>query len=201
MPPAQESVPFTSASGTTRGTASGSAPGTLLRVALDVPLRRLFDYRPPVGSTAREGMRVRVPFGRQRLVGLVMETGCGSDVPEARLKAALEALDAAPLIDALGLALLRWAADYYHHPVGQAVAAALPRALRQGAAAVPVEERWAATPDGLEAFRRGEPGRAPQQRRLLGMLAERGDVSAATLARAHPGWREAARALARRGWA
>ena len=31
--------------------------------------------------------------------------------------------------------LLRWAADYYHHPLGEVIAAALPVALREGQAA------------------------------------------------------------------
>ena len=49
-------------------------PGTeVFRVALDTPLRRLFDYLPPAYPGALQlpapGSRVRVPFGRQRLVG------------------------------------------------------------------------------------------------------------------------------------
>ena len=45
----------------------------ILRIALDTPLRRLFDYLPPRDSQTmpKIGARVRVPFGRQRLVGIV----------------------------------------------------------------------------------------------------------------------------------
>jgi len=45
----------------------------IFRVALDTPLRRLFDYLPPVPATPSPslGVRVRVPFGRQRRIGLV----------------------------------------------------------------------------------------------------------------------------------
>ena len=84
----------------------------VFRVALDMPLRRLFDYLAPEASPSADqrtvnplvtgiqpGMRVRVPFGRQRLVGVVMEIADSSDLPADRLKAILEALDPQPILD------------------------------------------------------------------------------------------------------
>jgi primosomal protein N' (replication factor Y) (superfamily II helicase) len=146
------------------------------------------------------GVRVRVPFGRRRLVGVIMQTARESEIPAERLKAALEVLDIEPLLDASALALVRWAADYYHHPLGQAVAATLPRALRLGARASPAAPRWIATRTGVDACERGEPARAPQQRRLLSLLVEQRGACAATLDAALGTWRDSARALARRGW-
>jgi len=174
----------------------------ILRVALDVPLRRLFDYLPPElkSPAVSIGARVRVPFGRQRLVGVVVEIGAESDISHERMKTALQALDAVPVLDEQALGLVRWAADYYHHPLGEALAAALPKALRLGAPAAPQERVWTATPAGLEAFRRGDPARAPQQRRLLALIVERDRPGDATLAAEMPNWRDAATALARRGW-
>ena len=136
----------------------------ILRVALDVPLRRLFDYLPPRAGAAliEPGMRVRVPFGSQRLVGFVVELAESSELPAAKLKPALEVLDSVPLLDQSALQLLKWAAEYYHHPIGEALAAAVPKALRMGAPAVAKEERWVATVEGIEAQSRGEPARAPQ---------------------------------------
>ena len=52
-----------------------SAPESVLRVALPVPLPRLFDYRPPATGTAVVGGRVRVPFGSRSLVGVVAAIG------------------------------------------------------------------------------------------------------------------------------
>jgi len=105
----------------------------VLRVALDVPLRRLFDYLKPDDALVAPGMRVRVPFGRQRLIGLVMETAAASDVPPERLKQVQEVLDSQPVLDSGALALLQWAAEYYHHPIGEVLAGALPKSLRTGA--------------------------------------------------------------------
>ena len=71
----------------------------VVRVALSTPLRRLFDYLPgPSGPFATAaGTRVRVPFGRQRLIGIAMETTSGSELPHERLKPVLETLDAQPI--------------------------------------------------------------------------------------------------------
>ncbi|MFX7306608.1 hypothetical protein ABTI71_18915, partial [Acinetobacter baumannii] len=50
---------------------------TILRLALPSPLRQAFDYRLPAALAAdgvpAAGVRVRVPFGRQQLVALVLE--------------------------------------------------------------------------------------------------------------------------------
>jgi primosomal protein N' (replication factor Y) len=110
-----------------------------LRIALDRPLRQLFDYLQPAepGAQVAPGMRVRVPFGNQRLVGFVIEGAESSELPAGKLKAILEVLDSEPVLDADSLALLRWAAEYYHHPIGEVLAAALPKALRLGAPVKP----------------------------------------------------------------
>ena len=188
------------------------------RVALDMPLRRLFDYLTPVAASANSpteaapegatpaaaiepGMRVQVPFGRQRLVGLVVAVAESSDLPLERLKPILAVLDERPLIDAGALALLEWAADYYLHPIGEVLAAALPKSLRSGAPAVDTHEQWSLTPEGREAQARGEPRRAPKQRQLLTYLGARDSVTADELAADIPHWGEAARALRARGWA
>jgi primosomal protein N' (replication factor Y) len=193
----------------------------IFRVALDTPLRRLFDYLPAEAAPTAAvhgtqpaavasavstrvptpGARVRVPFGRQRLVGIVMEIADSSDLPDERLKPILEVLDSKPILDSSALGLLRWAADYYHHPIGEVVSAALPKSLRLGATAATIEERWRATADGREAHALGEPRRAPKQRQLLSHLVEHQDITADTLGEQMPNWRETGRSLVARGWA
>jgi primosomal protein N' (replication factor Y) (superfamily II helicase) len=42
------------------------------KVALDVPLARLFDYAAPSELQVRAGDRVMVPFGARQRVGVVM---------------------------------------------------------------------------------------------------------------------------------
>jgi primosomal protein N' (replication factor Y) len=173
------------------------------RVVLDMPLRRPFDYLPPTQEPRyplRPGLRVRVPFGRQRLIGVVTDAASSSELPAERLKPILEVLDEKPVLDDAMLALLTWAADYYHHPIGEVLSAALPKALRVGAAAYAVRERWVPTAAGHAAVAAGEPRRAPQQRRILSHLIEHPQSDADTLAALVPAWRETARALERRGF-
>ena len=117
----------------------------ILVVAIDAPLRRLFDYRAPPSVEPEKlqvGQRVWVPFGRRKVVGVIVELRERSDVPEARLKSALALIDEVPVLDAVLLDLLRWSAEYYRHPPGEVIAAALPVALRNGTDAVATAERW-----------------------------------------------------------
>src|SRR5688572_1795418 len=91
----------------------------LLRVALPVPLDRLFDYRAPTGATAPAaiGTRVRVPFGTRELIGIVVDVGAGAG--DRDLKPALAVLDDAPLLCGELLDSLRWLARYVHAPLGE----------------------------------------------------------------------------------
>ncbi len=177
-------------------------PPAFCRVALDTPLRRTFDYRiPEDGPLPSPGARVEVPFGRQRLVGVVVSLTNQSELAAGKIKPIYGVLDSEPALDGPLLQLVVWAADYYHHPLGEALAAALPKLLRDGAALRASVEFWTASTEGLEALGRGEPQRAPRQRALLERLAAaREGLDADTLTRELPGWRAAVRPLAARNW-
>jgi primosomal protein N' (replication factor Y) len=99
------------------------------RVALDVPLDSLFDYRAD-GVLAQPGHLVVVPFGRRRQVGVVLELAERSEIADARLRRIERILPVDPLPRDT-LALIRFASHYYQHPIGQAALAALPVALRR----------------------------------------------------------------------
>lgn len=173
------------------------------RVVIDTPLRRSFDYLPPLeGPLPIPGMRVEVPFGRQRCIGVIVSLEDQSDVITSKLKRILRIIDPVPTFDDALLALLGWAAEYYHHPPGEVVAAALPKLAREGAPLVEEVEYRRITASGVQAHAAGEPRRAPKQRTVLECLAAAGDsgLSTEALEAALPGWREPARALAARGW-
>src|ERR1700692_2419979 len=124
----------------------------ILQIALDTPLRRVFDYRPPAhfeGPGAPPlGVRVRVPFGRRQLIGILVGIACESAVVAAKLKEALAILDEQPIVDPVTFDLLRWAAEYYHHPIGEVFAAALPVSVRAGQRAQPASPWWCVSPAG-----------------------------------------------------
>lgn len=107
----------------------------ILKIALPVPLRTSFDYLPAedtVVSTLQPGMRIRVPFQRRHLVGIFLGLASHTDLDPKRLKPIEEVLDSQPVLPPETLKLCLWAADYYHHPVGEVLSAALPGSLRQG---------------------------------------------------------------------
>jgi primosomal protein N' (replication factor Y) len=104
---------------------------TIIRVALDVPVDKLFDYRAPDATATDIGRRVVVPFGRKTMVGVIVETAAASEIPAARLKSATEVLRDLPPLPAEDLRLMRFAAEYYHHPLGAVVVGALPTRLRR----------------------------------------------------------------------
>jgi primosomal protein N' (replication factor Y) (superfamily II helicase) len=173
----------------------------ILRIALDTPLRRLFDYLPPAQVLPKVGARVRVPFGRQRLVGVVCAHAAHSDLPASKLRRVLDLLDEEPVFDAAVLELLQWASQYYHHPIGEVFAAALPKLARLGAAAMAATERWFITNTGVEALDANTLARARRQRELLQWLRDHDGADAQALTEHFADWRPAMRSLVARQYA
>lgn len=155
---------------------SGAArrPPAIVRVAVPVPLADGFDYRwPDDTEPPAPGQRVRVPFGRGERVGLVLECRDSTPLAADKIKPIGAVLDAAPLIGEELLQTLRWAAEYYHHPIGEVLNHALPAVLREGRALDdPPEDAWRVTAAGLAQPRERLAARAAQQARALQALAD-----------------------------
>ncbi len=173
---------------------------TILRIALDVPLARSFDYLDRA-SGVQVGQRVLVPFGRSRQIGIVLERAEWSDLPADRLKPILHAyVDESPL-PAATLRLLRFCADYYQHPFGQALLGALPSRLREAAPAVlPRSIGYQLTAAGRQAGLEAMPQRACVQRAVYAALARARALNAGELAAVTANWRTPLRQLLGRGW-
>src|ERR1700722_18303976 len=177
----------------------------ILQIALDTPLRRVFDYRPPTSiagsgpdTAPRLGVRVRVPFGRQQLIGILVGIVSESAIDAAKLKSALDILDEQPIVDPVTFDLLRWAADYYHHPLGEVFAAALPVRLRTGQAAKKQTEWWSLSETGRQELSNPGNRRAPRQRALLAWFAGRDRATAEEIDETFKPAQ--LRALVARGW-
>jgi len=135
-------------------------PPTVARVAVPVPLPRLFDYLPvPDQPLPPRGSRVLVPFGKRRLVGLVLEQGSPEIHSSGSLRPIERILDEA-LVGPDMLELIVWCARYYAFAPGEAVNLLLPGALRRSREfRSPPPAAWALTEAGREA----ELARAPRQ--------------------------------------
>ncbi len=110
---------------------------SVVQVAVPRPLRRVFDYSLPAHlPRPKIGARVRVPFGRSEVVGIV--TGFG-ETSAHRLKPVIDVLDDDGFLAPDLIVLAQWLSSYYHHPLGEVYATLLPSAARRGE--VP-EPRW-----------------------------------------------------------
>ena len=169
---------------------------SILQVALDTPLHRLFDYRLPDGiGDVAAGSLVEVPFGRSRQVGVALGTSDHSTLDAGKLRDVIRVLDDRPAIAADILRLARFCADYYHHPLGAILLATLPPRLRN-ATPFAADASWlVATAAGRDAT---PPARARALRALLDAVREA--PLTREHVRAHKQGRHAA-ALVAAGWA
>jgi primosomal protein N' (replication factor Y) len=95
-------------------------------VAVPVPVDSPFTYRLPEGACPSPGSRVLVPFGRQRLIGIITELH--DRTPHVATKNVLEFPDepSTPALTPELLRLGRWISDYYFAPVGEVFRTMLP---------------------------------------------------------------------------
>ncbi|HET7125620.1 MAG TPA: primosomal protein N', partial [Lysobacter sp.] len=170
----------------------------VLKVALPLPLPRLFDYLPADGASADAaniGRRVRVAFGNRSLCGVVAGIGPAEAAHADALKP-VEWLEPEPLLAGELFASLRWLARYLHAPLGEVLATALPAALRRGEP-LPDTHAWGwclteAGATALPAMRAGRP-------RVLAELLLDAARDEDQLDALQPGWRSPMRALLARG--
>ena len=158
------------------------------RVAVPSPVRRLFDYLPPAGEEAEllPGARVRVPFGKRSIVGIVVDKTTHSGFEDSKLKAIEQVFDqelprGEALVPADLLELGLWAADYYQYPLGEALIGILPSLLRKGKdLPTPALTHWQ-----LSTHAKGLPetafSKAKRQQQALNLLREHSCLSTAEL--------------------
>ena len=102
-------------------------------VILPLPLDGLFTYSVPQpwGGEVKIGIRVLVPFGRNKTyVGIVAKTHKGPLPSDFQIKDILQVMDAEPILLDSQLRLWQWIAEYYMSPIGEVYKAALPSGLK-----------------------------------------------------------------------
>ena len=177
----------------------------VFRVAVPVPLYRLFDYRPPAGidpGKIRLGARVLVSFGRRKakLTAFLVAVTDDSDRDISSLKEIEKILDEKPLLQQKDLDLLLWASNYYHHPQGEVISAAFPVLLRKGKAATIHREIHYELTELGKKLDLSELKRAPKQAALLGRLQDTNQhTNAAELKEWSNNWRQPVRELIKKG--
>ncbi len=158
-------------------------PAHRIQIAVPVPVRQAFDYRS--ASEIAPGSRVLVPFGiksGRSVVGVALPSRSSAN-KNITLKTVERILDDTPVFTGSMIGLLLWAADYYHHPVGEVFQTATPTWLRS---AVGIEN-----PLREICYRRSTRlsmpeiskllARAPKQQQLFQLLRDSSEYSLAQL--------------------
>ncbi len=99
-------------------------------IILPVPLQGVFTYSVPEGMAVMVGVRVMVPFGRNKTyVGIVARIH--AEKPSGYIvKPIQRVMDEGPIVTDGQLHLWQWISDYYLSPVGDVYKAALPAGLK-----------------------------------------------------------------------
>ena len=160
-------------------------------VAVDAPagFARTFSYSIPQELSVQPGQLVRVPFGAQRLQGMVFSLEDTPQVPQTRDILAVASTE--PLLTPTQLELAAWISGYYMCPLMDAAALMLPPGRRVRSRAV-LSLGEHADADDLSL--------TPLQQRVLDYVRRRDQVDEARLAAAlGESARASAARLARRG--
>lgn len=175
-------------------------PTSILKIALDLPLERLFDYLSS-GQVAQIGQRVLVPFGQRKQIGIVIGKADASDVAVEKLKTVLQVFTDELPLDAEILSLLKFSADYYQYPFGQALLSSLPVRLRQIAPAVSRKQyAYSLTALGQLVDLEQVSTRQLVMRRVLLALQTHGKLTELDLDRISSSARKVAKQLVAEGW-
>lgn len=150
-------------------------PELIADIAVNAPLKQLFSYRIPgeLAEAAKVGTRVKAPFGRRKVTGFLLQLRQGTS---EGLKEIDAVLDEQPLLNPELIRLLRWAADYYCHPIGQVIRNALPGALGSDKTTTKIlfEPVYSALP--CEDLPRGK-----KQRELLDIIRSQEEITLSQL--------------------
>lgn len=100
-------------------------------VIIPLPIKQTFTYKVREAEAAflRPGMRVVVPFGRNKLRTAVVFGVGAEDLPEYETKEIDQILDQDPVVTTTQLTFWQWMADYYMCTLGEVMKAALPGAM------------------------------------------------------------------------
>ena len=97
----------------------------LVKVVFDIPVNDSFDYISD-SAKAKIGSRVRVSFGNSTRIGVIIDViALESKLKKYKLKKIDEVIDEVPILTKEIFKTCKWAASYYHYPIGQVIFSAM----------------------------------------------------------------------------
>ncbi|HSR02752.1 MAG TPA: primosomal protein N' [Methylophilaceae bacterium] len=159
----------------------------ILRIGLDVPLNRLFDYVND-GFDVQVGARAVVSFAGRNLVGVIVEISDTSEIPFDKLKPVQRVFDDV-VLDSASFKLIKFCAEYYHYSLGQAIMSTLPLRLRQIKPAITRKSYLYRLKPSVEI--EAIPKRQIVLRKIVEALRTNEGLNESQLADISPSWRKA----------
>lgn len=134
------------------------------KIAVTRPVRETYSYSIPdmLFPRAQVGSRVFVPFGKQKVIGYIIEMGGASEMD---LKDIIDVLDPEPLFHPGQVPFFQWLAEYYFCPIGFLIQSVLPGGLN-----LMPYKTGRLTPDGLFMLNSGLIPR--KEKKLLQWIKE-----------------------------
>ena len=100
-------------------------------IAVGLPIRQCFTYKSSI--RIKKGSRVIVPFGRKTLIGIVVKqiSKPSSFNKSGAIKEIISTGEEFTCFDKPIFNTILWAAEYYHHPIGEVFHSFVPTLLRK----------------------------------------------------------------------
>ena len=103
----------------------------VLHISIPGTHHNFFDYHSLAKSIPNIGARVRVPFRNKECIGFIVGKSTTQN-PSYKLKSILSIIDETPIIPPELQTLCEWVSLYYHAPLAEVLALALPKKIRLG---------------------------------------------------------------------
>ncbi|MGI9130848.1 MAG: replication restart helicase PriA, partial [Candidatus Methylopumilus sp.] len=171
----------------------------ILKVALDVPLDRVFDYKTDNPNT-QIGQYVVVPFGARKMMGVVVGVSDTSTIQSKKLKSIIR-LDPEVIFDEESFKLFQFCSQYYHYPLGQTILSAVPSRLKKlNTKAMAKKYLYRLTPKAIQLGIDQLPPRQIILKRIVMVLIDAKELDEASLRSISGTWKKAIETLDEMGW-
>lgn len=172
-----------------------------VKVALVGPFLDPLEYEYKLKEPLELGARVNVKLRNTSRLGVVVAKDIIPNSPLDKIKPIEKLLDKTPIFSAQDLEFLRWAAAYYHAPLGDMLMTALPKKLRVGGSEeAKGEAGFKLTQLGSEQNLDSLPKRATKQQELLDIFLSQPIWTVSELNKKLDNWRASAKRFVEQGW-
>ena len=171
----------------------------ILKVALDVPLDRVFDYATTQPNT-QMGQYVVVPFGARKMIGVVVGVSDTTAIESKKLKSIIR-LEDEVIFDEASFKLFQFCSQYYHYPLGQTILSAVPSRLKQmDKKAMAKKYLYRLTPKAIQLGVDHLPPRQTILKKIVMAMIDATLLDEASLRSISPTWKKALETLDDMGW-